>query len=175
MEIHAILDYLLDVSKVLVAGLLTFILYNINKKRAEKRIQTTSDKEVIVELREDKILGAISNLQTDMDGKFQAVNTRLDTLQTDMDGKFQAVNTRLDTLQTDMDGKFQAVNTRLDTLQTDMDGKFTSLKTDMGGKFQAVNTRLDSLQTDITQIKYNQGLLVMELKTLGVIKETPVI
>jgi ABC-type phosphate transport system auxiliary subunit len=139
MEIQNILDYLLDVSKVLVAGLLTFVLYNINNKRAENRKQITSEKEMIMELREDKILQAISGLKSDMDGKFQTVNNRLDSL------------------------------------QTGMDGKFTSLKSDMDGKFQAVNTRLDSLQTDISQIIYHQGLLVMELKTLGVIKETPVI
>jgi hypothetical protein len=43
------------------------------------------------------------------------------------------------------------------------------------GLITVVKADVNKLQTDVTQVKQNQGLLVMELKTRGVISETPII
>jgi hypothetical protein len=65
-------------------------------------------------------------------------------------------------------GEITAQGVKIDELNTRLTGKI-----DEQGKI--LTGKIDEVKTELIQIKYNQGLLVQELRIRGIISETPVL
>jgi uncharacterized membrane-anchored protein YhcB (DUF1043 family) len=154
--------YLTTFGGIIIGACFTYLIqksiarYNSNlTQQREKEKKLDEKMEELEEMKNSqKILEAINALRTDLLGEISDQGKKLT-------GEISAQGVKIDELNTRLTGK-------IDEQGKILTGKIDELDTRLTGK-------IDEVKTELAHIKYNQGLLVQELRIRGIISETPVL